>query len=287
MKRVVLHLGLPKTGTTSIQRMLAANRERLGTEHGIRLLLPADLQPLHAAIKAIAQRGTSLGKRRRLRRVIRDMRAECAAFPEPTILLSHEMILGFHSGTMFSTRFDEGPAVAVEALRDVFRGDDLHWALYLRDRESQKRSAYNQNVKVRYVATDFAEWRRVACPPGVFDQLISDLQAHLGARLTLVDYDAERRKGGFWGQPVLALAGVDAADLAAFRVPSPVNESLPPRLLDLKRRANALGLTKPQAREVLKLLEEALGTEAGEKGRDTGADASAPVPEDGRGSGQT
>lgn len=43
MTRIVLHIGLEKTGTTSIQRFCSSHRERLAREHGI-------LYPAHAAL---------------------------------------------------------------------------------------------------------------------------------------------------------------------------------------------------------------------------------------------
>lgn len=258
MTRVVLHVGLPKTGSSAVQAMLRANEEKLAREHGTRILLARELKPLYRAIATLSK-ASRPGPFRwmRLHWAVRRLRRRVSAYQARSIILSHEMILGFNSGTLFKTRFDDGPAQAIRALRKVFKGDDMRWVVYERDPAHQKRSAYNQNVKIRQVSSEFAAWERENCPPGVFDQLVGDLKAELGDRLSVLDYDTEKRAGGLFGAQLLTLAGLSDAALRDLEVTPAVNVSIPPDLLDLKRRCNALGLSKHAGREVMKLLEEA------------------------------
>jgi hypothetical protein len=258
MKRVVLHVGLPKTGSSAIQAMLRANEDVLAQDHGTRLLLAPELKPLYRAITSLAQASPpALLPRLRLQLAVRALRRRIATDPATRIVLSHEMILGFNSGSMFRTRFEDGPAQAIAALRRVFRGHDLHWVIYERDPAHQKRSAYNQNVKIRHVVADFATWQRENCPPSVFDRLVADLREALGDRLTVLDFDTGRRDDGPFGAQILSLAGLSPAVIRDLEAAHAVNESLPPELLDLKRRFNTLGLSNKVGREVMKLLEEA------------------------------
>ena len=258
MKRVVLHVGLPKTGSSAIQAMLRANEDVLAQDHGARILLAPDLKPLYRAITSLAQASRpALVPRLRLQVAARSLRRRIAADPAKRIVLSHEMILGFNSGSMFRTRFEDGPAQAIGALRRVFRGHDLHWVIYERDSAHQQRSAYNQNVKIRHESSDFATWQRENCPPGVFERLVADLRDALGDRLTVLDFETQRRAEGPFGDPILTLVGLSPAAIRDLEAAPAVNESMPSELLDLKRRFNALGLSNKVGREVMKLLEEA------------------------------
>ena len=255
---MVLHVGLPKTGSSTIQNMLRANEEQLARQHGIRILLAPELKPLHRAIAALTRSSRPAPLRRiRVHLAVRRLRRRIASENAERIIISHEMILGFNSGSMFKTRFHEGPAQAIDALRKVFRGYEIRWVFYQRDLATAKRSAYNQNVKLREVCAEFPDWEQENCPDGVFDQLLRDLEAHLDGQLTRLDFDDAKHLERPLGQGVLALAGLSEAatrDLAAVPV---VNESLPPDLLDLKRRLNALGLPRKALRDIMILLEEA------------------------------
>lgn len=222
-------------------------------------LVPNDVKSLYWAIREIGEAGPGLLNRFHLDRAIRGLRNQIEMVEQDVIVLSHEMILGFHSGTMFNTRFENGPERAIRALRSVFRSHSIHWVLYVRDSERQKKSAYNQNVKVRNVTESYNDWERKNCPPGMFETLIGTLKSELANELTVIDFDAERACDRLWGYPVLELAGLDATSAGRLNVPPPTNESLPANLLDLKRRANAAGLTKRQGRLMMKLLEEAYG----------------------------
>jgi hypothetical protein len=238
--------------------MLRANEDVLAHDHGTRILLAPDLKPLYRAITSLAQASRpALVPRLRLQLAVRSLCRRIAADAATRLIVSHEMILGLNSGSMFRTRFEDGPAQAIGALRRVFRGHDLHWVIYERDQAHLKRSAYNQNVKIRQVSSDFATWHRENCPPGVFDRLVADLRDALGDRLTVLDFDTQRRAEGPFGAPILTLAGLSPAAIRDLEAAPAVNESLPPELLDLKRRLNTLGLPKKVGREVMKLLEEA------------------------------
>lgn len=128
-----------------------------------------------------------------------------AADPATTITLPHGMILGFNSGGMFRTRFGDGPAQAIGALRRGFRGHGLHWVIYERDPAHQKHSAHSQSVKIRHLAAEFATWQRENCPPGVFDRLVANFRESFRDRLKVLGFHTQRRADRPFGGPLLPL----------------------------------------------------------------------------------
>ena len=133
MPGIVLHIGLRKTGTTSIQKFLHANRELL-LEKGI--LYPKAGLPVKESLYAH-----------------HDLAAELTGIRPPTVLGSWDQLtreldefkgkLAFISSELFSVAIPE----KIAELHKRFPGHQLYILLYLRDPEKFIISLYKAQIK--------------------------------------------------------------------------------------------------------------------------------------------
>ncbi len=150
-REIILHIGVMKTGTSSIQRVLAGHREALAARgiayprspgnanHG---LLAAALVPDQMRIGHVNPAvWEGMPPERRIAQFRREFADEMAALPQGVtrILFSAEQMSGW---------LIEDASVA--ALRDLLapHGERFRVILYLRRQDSLAASAYNQNLRV-------------------------------------------------------------------------------------------------------------------------------------------
>ena len=93
VERVVLHVGLPKTGTTYLQSVVWANQERLRAEDGV--VVPGRNHREHLWAALDVQEREGLAKRDpRAPGTWERLASELAAAPEPVGLITHEFLCG-------------------------------------------------------------------------------------------------------------------------------------------------------------------------------------------------
>lgn len=125
LRRLILHLGMGKTGSTTLQWFLRANRERLAAE-GFATFVPVDLQP-------DPQR--DLSSTSRFRGAVAEVTRQIEQSGATQVLWSME---GF--GTR---QFTADPA-RLAALRAALPADDVRLVMYVRRQDVFAASAYLQ-----------------------------------------------------------------------------------------------------------------------------------------------
>lgn len=235
---LVLHIGTGKTGTTSIQSFLHANRGRLadlgflyprspGKTRHARISL--SVLPEQAVERAPAWHRQGFTSHPEFReQVHRDLRAELAEAGLPAAILSDEALFG-------------AKPVAVEGLRrltdDIARS--VRVVLYLRRQDDHVASRYQQVVKV-------GETRRLAERVRLLDLSgFYDYRAKLDRWQKIMEptsivvrrFERDSFAGGSLHQDFLDAAGVDARADELTQV-TQLNESLDAEAVELLRILN-------------------------------------------------
>lgn len=247
-KRLVVHLGLRKVATTSIQAWLQENSGLLKEKHNILVLVRHDLledwrEIVYAYMNDQISREEFI---RNCRRETYKFRRRAQAQDEDTILISDENLFGarlykYERDGSITTLCDWASWIlpVVEASwKDQF---DLSFVLYTRtDEDAWIQSCYNQEVKNNQVTLRYEEWvSRIPAGErrglGVrFESLPQQLQCPSSLRIVPLGTEAQL------GSTLLKEAGVDPT--SPWLVPPPtqkLNESLPQAALDFMRAINA------------------------------------------------
>jgi hypothetical protein len=254
-RRIYLHSGLPKTGSSAIQRFLAENREALlrlgylfpeaGMTHG------GGHKPL--ILDLIGEANAPLH-----RGVAEKFRRELARHPRHAAVVSSEYLSNY-----FARHGRDAP------LLDLLLGMDLDISVifYIRPHSDQLNSSYVQYIKVFYTDASLEDF--ALDKANRFHARYSQLLA-VGRppRVATVfrPYNEEVRRGGVV-RDFLSTIGLSAADQAALGEEKRVNESIGPIALAAARdaltriRRNGRNLTEQQRlalrRKLLELVEAA------------------------------
>lgn len=245
-KRVILHVGLPKTGTSAFQDALELNRDAVEAAD-ISFTTKADVgKPFRESVRDIVRHGANRWRLSRLDRAARGIRDWVDHQPHSVALITDENLLGWRVRDMYRMRFAQGPQQAMDALTRAFDGYDLQWVLYRRDARAHMKSSYRYVVKLRGVTDSFEDWARGIGTPEALEQLVKDAATAFGPAGHLFDMETEMVAARPWGAPILSLAGMSEAQINAL-IPAPrTNKGLPDDLLDYVRDINAIGLNKAQ-----------------------------------------
>ncbi|MDA7427268.1 hypothetical protein PGB28_02275 [Primorskyibacter aestuariivivens] len=245
-KRVILHVGLPKTGTTAFQESLELNRDQIPAQI-ISFSTKAEVgMAFCKRVRDIVRHGSNRWRLWQLDRAARGIRAWVDRQPHDVVLVTEENLLGWRVRDMYRMSFENGPRQAMEALVRALDGYELHWVLYRRDAKAHMRSAYRYFVKLRGVSDGCEEWSRRIGTPEVLDQLVEDTARAFGDAGHVFDMEAEKATAHAWGAPILRLAGMSEDKINALTPAPRTNIGLPGDLLDYVRDINAIGLNKAE-----------------------------------------
>jgi len=232
MKRVFVHIGLHKTGTTSLQRFLYQNREKLGA-HGVLYRCLDEEWPNHHPVAVGWRKGQRSDK-------VARFLGECLSSPP-------------HDTIIFSSEMFAEQAFDVPGFLEVLAPHDVTVVAYLRNPCAQLVSAFNEVVRDPKV-----QWTHpIGSDPSPYDvsyhALLRDwLQA---PRLILCPYDPPQWIGGALEADFLATAGIENTDLES--LPFRENVSLPFSVVEIVRQANRAGLVEPDRSDLINFLKTA------------------------------
>lgn len=192
-RTLIIHLGFPKTGTTTIQRMLTQNAEALAPD-----LVVSAKDDLTYRLRKYALRYRRTGfpywKWRHnltLRAVVR--RIDALAFN--TLVISDENMIGIESGKLFLPSGELDYADWLAKLDNALSHYDVTYVVYTRATESWQVSSYNQAFKMRRVTEPFCQWRLDHNNLDGPDQIISSLRSVVGDRLKTFRMEDDTREG--------------------------------------------------------------------------------------------
>lgn len=237
MKRCLLHIGAPKTGSTALQKFLATNRERL---RALGLDYP------HVSLRGFGHHDIAFlvgggypdwatPQDRPLGELMRDLAAEVAG--SPAVALSSE--------NFYLLPNPRGVAQVLE--QAGIGAGDVRVIVYVRRQDEAHLSWYNQAVKAQGYAGTIAEC--IAATHSLWDYAaqLEQWAAVFGAgSLEVRVYQPPDRPGGDIRRDFLRLAGLaeDGFDFPAENVNTRINAEI----LEFQRMVNRLPLSPQQKR---------------------------------------
>ena len=246
-RRLILHLGVQKTGSTAIQRFLRQNADALSDDLIVRT--PVEGTPMRPLGRAAIAHSLSNDPdtATALRLAFADVLAELPDNGLP-VLISHENLAGAMPGNGGETRLYPALPEILSLLRTEAKGFEIEAVVYTRNMKQWKSSVWAQAVRTDgYAKTEEAFLADIETLPGWGD-LIRRLGQEIGAenvcRCRLEDEADATRPAG----QLLRHAGLDDARIAAL---TPLQGQSMPRLsassTEFLRRLNGLSLN-PYAR---------------------------------------
>ncbi len=223
MKRIILHAGPPKTGTSAVQHWLQAHAVELrnyGVSYPVHRLDKNDVSSgnLTEVLERVAPREWRVSPAL-VERLLKKFETEDCA----TLLLSSEFFF--------------------RILRDVAQMlPTAEFVVYLRDPTELRQSGYAQGVKRHGVTKPF----KVNSNPGrgVVNRLRALMEFGLGDRLIIRPYSQELFAGGSIVSDLLSVLGVEMP----VEMSQAVNTSYTFEALEFKRHANHFPLGRHAAR---------------------------------------
>lgn len=252
-----LHVGFHKTGTTSLQALLAANRGRLGA-----VLVNHDdaaIMALRAACLTFEKRRDAVSGRAiaaQTRRLLDQARGD-------RMVISSEILCGpipspKRAGAVYATA-----AESLQWVQEGAGGAEMRFHACTRDEGKWLSSLYRHLLRTRGLALSEAQFRAVpAFADFRFDALCAAIRAKLGAlRVWRMEDDLPGPLGP--GTGFLTAIGHDKVELAGWTRVSAQNPGLSPRAVAILTTPWALSLPvfvrRILARLVTRLLPDARG----------------------------
>lgn len=252
-----LHVGFHKTGTTSLQALLAANRARLGAD----LVNHSDgaMMPLRAACLAFEQRRDEKAGHRiaqETRRLLDGVRGD-------RVVISSEILCGpipspKRAGDVYQTA-----AESLQWVQEGARGVEMRFHACTRDEGKWLTSLYRHLLRTRGLALTEAQFRTLpAFAAFRFEALCAAIRARLGTlQVWRMEDDLGTRLGP--GTGFLTQIGLSPAELAQWTPVSAQNQGLSPKAVAVLTAPWAMALPvfmrRILARLVTSLLPSARG----------------------------
>lgn len=220
---VVIHAGFHKTGTSTVQQVLRANRPAL--RPWLRSLLKGQMQDLLHAARGYSSWRDPLTLEKFAER-FRELLARHGDMPRRTLCLSAEELSGHLPGRGDLATYRAAPVLAAEAARVIaglFPAAGIAFFYSTRAPETWLRSAYWEHVKSSSLTMGwdaYAETYAASADLDAAAEAVAAAQPHAVHRARLEDSAAG--PAGPAG-PLLDLCGVPAAAQAALILPPPLN----------------------------------------------------------------
>lgn len=240
-RRLVVHLGVQKTGSTSIQRHLRRNADTLA--HHLVVRTPEEgspMRPLGRAAIAFSL-APSDDRAQALRLAFRDVLDSLPANAVP-VLISHENLAGAMPGNGGETRlYPALPQIAALLMAEA-REFTTDFVIYTRSRKSWRPSVWAQAVRTDGYTRSLLEFEAETADLPGWGDLVRRMTSETGDRVTrfrLEDETDPLRPG----RQLLRHAGLDDALIDALQpLDGPTNNRLNDGATEFLRRLNGLSL---------------------------------------------
>lgn len=254
-RRVIVHCGAQKTGSTSFHHFVQNNAE--GLRGRVEVLTPIRGTATRELGRISAQ--FSLDPKQHEAALIAAIQAvrDQVLGAGCTCIISHENIAGAMMGRSgVNTLYPALPRIIALLERHLapIRPD---YVIYTREIESWKVSVHNQAVKTDNYQRSLAEFLDETRDCGSWEQLQGDLTARLGAerlRFFRLEDEPDTLRPG---QQLLEFAGLDGGEIAALAaLKRPRNPGLNPGAMEFMRLMKEAGLASPARRKIAVLIKE-------------------------------
>ncbi|MFD3190929.1 hypothetical protein ACFMPD_11720 [Sedimentitalea sp. HM32M-2] len=253
-RRLIVHCGLQKTGSTSLHHFVGRNRAALA---GRMAVLTPEKGSLTRELGRAAVR-FSLNPASRQREALADLARQMSARIKgsaPTVLISHENLLGAMLGNGPTVTLYPQLEAIIAILGETFAPLQPEFVVYTRDMSDWKHSVYGQAVRSDRYAKSRAAFLQETADCGDWTDLYKRFVAQVGSgsvRFFRLEDEADPRRPA---QQLLRSAGLSNDEIAAL---SPVqgrsNPGLNAGALEFMWRLNGLGLDRPVRRRIADLV---------------------------------
>lgn len=255
MRRVILHLGFHKTGSSSVQELLRRNRARLAPHVACAIQKDPALRPLEAACKAYDRAPHRLN-RLRLRRAWRRLAARLAALPAEAAIVSSEDLMGRIPSDRDGEAVYARSAAIIGALQEATPELRLDVAFYSRDGVKWRDSLYRHLVRTRSLALtagDFAALEKFRDPDAALRQAAERVGARVAGETALLSFEDDLGARLGPGTALLALAGVGPEVMEGLEPVDQQNVGIDAGRVAAIQKAAPGWLPKPLRRAVVRL----------------------------------
>ena len=252
-RRIVLHIGAQKTGSTSLHRFLARNAEALAQHLEVRVPSKGSLT---RALGSCAMHFSLRPKQHAdvLTTLLQQTRAELELCEKPC-LISHENIAGAMMGRSSVRELYANLPRVIAMFEEHLAPFRPEYVLYTREMAEWKRSVHNQAVKSNGYTGTLETFLTQTENSRDWASVTADLEAIVGAdrvRVFAVEDEADPNRPG--GQ-LLRFAGLSDAQIDALQpLTDRSNQSLNPGALEFVRKLNRMALSPPDRKKVLRLV---------------------------------
>ncbi|MEM6373374.1 MAG: hypothetical protein AAF727_11425 [Pseudomonadota bacterium] len=216
LRRLVVHAGFHKTGTSTLQKTLAAHRDLLSPHTGV--VLRDDMRDLCEAARtfSVSRSEFNLGL------VAYEAARLAEAWTQSTMILSSEDLSGHMPGRKGLTAYDATPAL-VARMNDTWRlacpHADVTWIYTTRAAAGWLRSCYAQHLRVMRMTLEAQEYEQRYAGSADLNGIIA-LVRQRGADVLTLPLETH---GADLTAPVLASAGVPPEVAARVHPVPPAN----------------------------------------------------------------
>lgn len=252
-RRVIVHIGAQKTGSTSLHRFLSRNQSALADRFDIRV-------PEKGSLTRELGRTCTLYSMRPAKNeadlisLIEQVRDDLIG-DDRVCILSHENICGAMMG-----RADVREMFP--RLSDIIGLFEAHLApfvpdyvLYTRDVAKWKRSVHNQAVKSDGYGGTYEAFLKQTEKARGWDAVQAEMEALVGADRVRVFALEDEPTMDRPGRQLLKFAGLEDAEIDALEpLAGRSNQSLNPGALEFMRQLNKLSLAQPARKQVAELI---------------------------------
>jgi hypothetical protein len=246
-RRLIVHLGVQKTGSTAIQRHLQRNAAALADTLVIRTPQQGTpMRPLGRAAVAFSLNNHA-DSRTALRIALKDVLETLPANDLP-VLLSHENLAGAMPGNGGETRLYPALPEIARLIVETAKGFSTDFVIYTRELADWRRSVWAQAIRSDGYDRDYADFAADTATITGWDNLHARMAAAVGAERVCLYRIEDETSPERPGRQLLRHAGLAERRIDAL---SPLENPRPPRLsaasLEFLRHLNGLALN-PHAR---------------------------------------
>jgi len=246
--KIVIHMGFHKTGSTSIQEMLLANKALMTGVHVLNRR-NGDTKELTACIQRVITSG-KWWDRFQLIRLCKKVQKCAKSNGGQVTLITDEALSGFHLGQRGEAYLYSHLSEIVTLLADGFAWGQPEFVFYTKEHKDWLLSTYKQSVRENGYSGTFDAFCKLPGSKQTLPELIAKLKRD-SPGLDILNYEME--VDGLIGRSLLNRCDIDTIHVEKFKEVGRENVSAKQSVIELVRRANASGCNLSQSREIYQL----------------------------------